>query len=74
MVQPLFGDLPLAVLTSRAWGEQWVDLQRSLAARSHVASHTVFDDRHHNVHLAHPDAVVQAVAGVIQLASAAASR
>jgi pimeloyl-ACP methyl ester carboxylesterase len=74
VAQPQFGDLPLAVLTSRAWGDTWVDMQRRLVDRSRAATHTVFDDRHHNVHLAHPDAVVHAVADVIQRVSADASR
>lgn len=65
-----FGDLPMAVLSSRAWGPRWVELQRELSTRSRAASHVVFDDRHHNIHLAHPEAVVQAITLVIRSACA----
>jgi pimeloyl-ACP methyl ester carboxylesterase len=62
VVQPQFGDLPQAVLSSHAWGgEQWVGMHRELAARSRVSTHRVFQDRFHNIHMQHPDAVVDAI-------------
>ena len=51
----------MAVLSSHAWGgEDWVRMHRELAARSRGSSHRVFDDRFHNIHMAHPEAVVGA--------------
>jgi hypothetical protein len=65
-VRPQFGDLPLGVLSSHAWrGEKWVRMHRDLAARSRLSSHRVFNDRFHNIYMAHPDAVVEAVAEVL---------
>src|SRR4051795_10877869 len=75
VVQPPFGDLPLAVLSSHAWGgDKWVGMHRELAARSRAGSHRVFDDRFHNIHMAHPDAVVDAVDEILQSASPARRR
>src|SRR4051795_6809434 len=66
IAQPQFGDLPLAVLSSHAWGgEKWVDMHRELAARSSVSSHRIFDDRFHNIHMAHPNALAEAVNDVL---------
>jgi pimeloyl-ACP methyl ester carboxylesterase len=62
---PQFGDLPLAVLTSHAWGDEWVDMQRELATRSRMSTQRVFDDRCHNIHMQHPDAVVEAVRNLL---------
>jgi pimeloyl-ACP methyl ester carboxylesterase len=71
VVQPQFGDLPLAVLSSHAWGgDTWVGMHRELAARSRASSHRVFDDRFHNIHMAHPDDVVDAVEEVLRMAGA----
>ncbi|MGR7023690.1 alpha/beta hydrolase [Geodermatophilus sp. URMC 62] len=65
--RPQFGDLPLAVLSSHARGsERWVGMHRELAARSRAATHREFDDRFHNIHMAHPDAVVDAVDDVLR--------
>jgi hypothetical protein len=62
VAQPQFGDLPMAVLSSHAWGgEDRVRMHRGLAARSRASSHRVLDDRFHDIHMAHPDAVVGAV-------------
>jgi hypothetical protein len=71
--QPQFGDLPVAVLTSRAWGRKWLEMHRGLAARSRVRSHVVSDDRYHNIHMAHPDAVVEAPTDILGLARAGAA-
>jgi pimeloyl-ACP methyl ester carboxylesterase len=66
VVQPQHGDLPLAVLSSHAWGgEKWVDMHRELATRSRSGSHRIFDDRCHNIHMAHPEAVIEAVEQVL---------
>jgi pimeloyl-ACP methyl ester carboxylesterase len=75
VVQPQFGDLPLAVLSSHAWGgDTWVGMHRELAARSRASTHRVFDDRFHNIHMAHPDAVVDAVDEILQAAGPAQHR
>jgi pimeloyl-ACP methyl ester carboxylesterase len=67
VVQPQFGDLPLVVLSSHAWGgDRWVDMHRELAARSRAGTHRVMDDRFHNIHMAHPDAVVDAVDDILR--------
>jgi pimeloyl-ACP methyl ester carboxylesterase len=65
VVQPELGDLPLAVLSSRVWGAKWVDMQGALAVRSRNSVHRVFYDRCHNVHMQHPDAVVEAVTNLL---------
>jgi pimeloyl-ACP methyl ester carboxylesterase len=65
IAQPPFGDLPLAVLSSRVWGDKWVAMQRDLATRSRRSSHPIFDDRCHNIHMEHPDAVVEAVSALL---------
>jgi pimeloyl-ACP methyl ester carboxylesterase len=62
---PRFGDLPVAVLSSQAWGGTWVDMQRDLARYSRTSTHHVFGDRCHNVHMKHPDAVVRAVTDLL---------
>ncbi|MGY1638933.1 alpha/beta fold hydrolase [Geodermatophilus sp. SYSU D00742] len=74
VVQPQFGDLPLVVLTSRAWGGKWVAMQRELATRSRRGTHLVFDDRWHNIHMAHSDAIADAVTAVLPTQSAPAGR
>jgi pimeloyl-ACP methyl ester carboxylesterase len=66
IAQPQFGDLPLAVLSGHAWGgEKWVGMHRELAARSRVSTHHVFEDRFHNIHMQHPDAVIDAIDEVL---------
>jgi hypothetical protein len=60
----------MAVLSSRAYGQKWLSMQRGLTAASRCSSQVVFDDRHHNIHLAHPDAVVRSVANLVQTATA----
>jgi pimeloyl-ACP methyl ester carboxylesterase len=69
-VGPRFGDLPLAVLSSSAWGDRWVGMQRDLAACSRSSTHRVLADRFHNIHMQHPDAVVAAVHEVLDAAQA----
>ena len=69
VVQPQFGDLPMAVLSSHAWGgDWWVGMHQELAARSLASTHRVFDDRLHNIHMAHPDAVVGAIGDILDAA------
>jgi hypothetical protein len=36
-------------------------MHRALAARSGRSIHRVLDDRFHNIHMAHPDTVIEAV-------------
>jgi hypothetical protein len=64
IVQPQFGDLPLGVLSSHAWGDKLVDTQRDLATRSHKHP-PHFDDRCHNIRMQHPDAVAEAVSDLL---------
>jgi pimeloyl-ACP methyl ester carboxylesterase len=67
VVQPQFDDLPLAVLSSHAWGgEKWVGMHRELAARSRVSTHRVFSDPCHNIHMQHPDAVLDAIDEILR--------
>ena len=49
-------------------------MHRELAARSRASTHRVFDDRFHNIHMAHPDAVVDAVDEILQAAGPAQHR
>jgi pimeloyl-ACP methyl ester carboxylesterase len=72
LATPEFGDLPLGVLTSRAWGERWVQTQRELATRSRSAFHRITGDRSHNIHMRHPELVAAAIRQVAR--SRASSR
>ena len=74
LVRPQFGDLPLVVLTSRAWGEKWLTMHRELASRSRCGIHHVLDDRRHNIHMAHPDAVADAVTALLPPTSTPTNR
>ena len=51
---PPFGDLPLGVLTSHAWGAKWIEMHRELPTRSRSSFHQVTGKRSHNVHIRHP--------------------
>jgi len=59
--RPQFGDLPLAVLTSHAYGDTWIAMQSELPKRSRHSIHRVTDDRSHDIHMKHPDLVIEAV-------------
>jgi pimeloyl-ACP methyl ester carboxylesterase len=59
--QPQFGDLPLGVLTSRAYGDRWVEMHREVATRSRRSSYHVTEDRSHNIHMRHPDLVADTI-------------
>ena len=59
--QPQFGDLPLAVLTSHAYGAKWIGMQREIVKRSRQSFQRITDDRSHNIHMRHPDLVVDAI-------------
>jgi hypothetical protein len=48
-------------------------MHRELVARSRAGSHQVFDDGFHNIHMAHPDAVVETVTAVLRAAGVAAT-
>jgi pimeloyl-ACP methyl ester carboxylesterase len=61
----LFGDLPLAVVSSSAYGPRWETWQSALAERSHRSVHHRTGDRSHDIHLRHPDLVVRAVRQVL---------
>ncbi|MGY1680541.1 alpha/beta fold hydrolase [Geodermatophilus sp. SYSU D01176] len=74
LVRPQVGDLPLVVLTSRTWGEKWLTMHRELASRSRCGIHHVLDDRRHNIHMAHPDAVADAVTALLPPTSTPTNR
>jgi hypothetical protein len=59
-----FGDLPLGVLTSHAWGDKWIETHRELARRSRSSFHQITSDRSHNIHIRHPDLVADSVRNV----------
>lgn len=61
LTAPQFGDLPLAVLTSRAWGGRWIEMHRELATRSTNSFHQITEDRSHNIHIRHPRLVADAI-------------
>lgn len=56
-----FGDLPMAVVSSRAYGAKWRVLQQELANRSRRSSWQETGDRDHNVHMSHPELVADAI-------------
>src|SRR4051794_16259206 len=58
---PRFGDLPVAVVSSAAYGPRWEAWQAELAAGSRWRVHTCTGDRSHSVHLRHPDLVADAL-------------
>jgi pimeloyl-ACP methyl ester carboxylesterase len=57
-----FGDLPLAVVSSSAYGPKWEAWQAQLAEGSRWRVHHRTGDRSHDVHLRHP----HLVAGVVE--------
>ena len=59
-----FGDLPLGVLTSHAWGRKWMDMHRELATRSRCSFHRLTGDRSHNIHMRHAELVVNVIRDV----------
>jgi hypothetical protein len=69
LAAPDLGDLPLGVLTSRAWGRKWVDMHRELATRSRSSFHRITGDRCHNIHMRHADLVVHAIREVANAAA-----
>jgi hypothetical protein len=71
--EPTFADLPLAVVSSGAYGPRWEAWQQRWGDRSrwHVQHRT--RDRFHDVHLRHPDLVVDAVREVLTEAAVRAS-
>jgi pimeloyl-ACP methyl ester carboxylesterase len=70
VVDPQFGDLPLGVLASHAFGDRWIEWQRSVAARSRRSFLRVTDTKAHNIHLRHPELVVQAIRDVVEMTRA----
>jgi pimeloyl-ACP methyl ester carboxylesterase len=59
--QPQFGNLPLGVLTSHAYGDRWVEIHREIATQSRRSSHHITQDRSHNIHMRHPDLVADTI-------------
>jgi pimeloyl-ACP methyl ester carboxylesterase len=68
--EPRLGDLPLGILTSHAFGDKWLAWHRELTARSTNSFQRVTDTTAHNVHLRHPELVVQAIRDVVGMAHA----
>ena len=68
--EPRFGSLPLGILTSHAFGDKWIEWHRELATRSSHSFHRITDTSSHNIHLRHPEMVVQAVRDVVSMAHA----
>ncbi|HEY8590075.1 MAG TPA: alpha/beta hydrolase [Naasia sp.] len=62
--EPL-GDLPVAVLTSNAYGRRWRDLHDDIAARYPGSTHEATGTRSHNIHLRHVPQVAQTVRAVL---------
>lgn len=62
--EPL-GDLPVAVLTSRAFGRRWRDLHDDIAARYPGATNETTGTRAHNIQLRHVQQVAQTVRAVL---------
>jgi hypothetical protein len=65
VLEPRFGDLPLGVLTSHAFGDRWIEWHREVAARSSNSFHRITETKSHNIHLRHPELVVEAVRDVV---------
>lgn len=57
--------VPIRVLASRAYGPQWEAMQEELAARFEGARVRKIGDRHHNIPMAHPDFVADAIDEVL---------
>jgi pimeloyl-ACP methyl ester carboxylesterase len=70
VVDPQFGDRPLGVLASHAFGDRWIEWQRGVAARSRRSFVRVTDTKAHNIHLRHPELVIQAIREVVDMAGA----
>ena len=65
---PQFGDLPLGVLTSLAFGDKWIQWHREMAARSTNSFHRITDTKAHNIHLRNPDTVIDAIRQLVNVA------
>jgi pimeloyl-ACP methyl ester carboxylesterase len=64
---PQFGDLPLGVLTSLAFGDKWIQWHREMAARSTNSFHRITDAKAHNIHLRNPDMVTDAIRQLVNV-------
>ena len=62
------GQFPVALVTSHAYGETWVQMHRDLAARWSTAVHRVTEDRSHNIHMRHPDLVAETIKQMVRAA------
>lgn len=52
---------PVVLVTSNAYGAEWVRMHDRIAARYRSASHHLTGARNHNIHLAQPALVAQAI-------------
>jgi pimeloyl-ACP methyl ester carboxylesterase len=55
------GKVSVALVTSHAYGETWVQMHRDLAARWSAVAHKVTEDRSHNIHMRHPKLVADTI-------------
>ncbi len=59
--EPEFGELPVAVLGSNAFGDKWLAWQRELREQSTDNTFIETGTRSHNIHMRHPDLVADAI-------------
>lgn len=64
-------DIPVALLTSRAYGAEWIRMHDDIAKRYPGSEHDYTGDRHHNVHMVHPALVADATHKVLRRIPAA---
>lgn len=53
--------MPVAIVSSKAFGDKWVSWQRDLAKLSSDGSFTFTGTKSHNIHLRHPDIVTSTI-------------
>jgi len=64
--------VPVHLLMSSAYGSEWLRMQSDIAARYPEGRHDYIGDKHHNIAMAHPDRVADAISGVVAEARRAA--
>jgi pimeloyl-ACP methyl ester carboxylesterase len=64
-VSPDFGQVRVALVTSHAYGDTWVQMHRDMVARWPHTVHKIIDDRSHNIHMRHPDLVADIIKQII---------
>jgi hypothetical protein len=56
---------PVAVLASKAFGDRWVGWQQEQAAAYIASSYRATGTKLHNIHLRHPDLIVETVLDMV---------